>query len=447
MRSKSGVFIIQRKSTGGIARKGVEIMDKPKWFQELTGRGLFQDISDEERLASLPSGSRFYVGFDPTAPSLQLGNLVPLVVAIHLARGGLLPVILFGGATGSIGDPSGKDKERTLLEAETITANIERQRKQVEKLFRDLSVAPEFVNNLDWTQSVPVLDFLRDTGKHLTVNYMIAKEVVKTRLEGHGISFTEFSYMLLQAMDFDHLLRTSDVVLQIGGSDQWGNITAGLELIRKKGSGEAVAFSFPLVTDSAGKKFGKSEDGALWLDKALTSPYKLHQYFLNVDDVDAIRYLKIFTFLTLEEIQEVEKAHLAAPEKRLAQNTLADQLVELIHGKDELDAAKKSREVLFGGSLEGISEDRLLEIFEGVPSSERRRADIIEQPVIETFTGSSLAQSRGEAKRLISGGGGYVNNVRVEDSQALLNSLPLPFPNVVVLRSGKKKYHLIRIVE
>lgn len=420
---------------------------KPQWFQDLTARGLFHDISDEDRLTSLPVGSRFYVGFDPTAPSLQIGNLVPLMVALHLSRAGFQPVILFGGATGFIGDPSGKDKERSLLPQETIVENIKRQKEQVSKLFRDLSVTPEFVNNFDWTHDISILDFLRDTGKHLTVNYMIAKEVVKTRLEGNGISFTEFSYMLLQAMDFEHLLRTSQVVLQIGGSDQWGNITAGLELIRKKGTGEAVAFSFPLITNSDGKKFGKSEGGALWLDPTMTSPFRLHQFMLNVDDADAVRFLKIFSLLSLEEIGEIEEQHLSHPEKRIAQNKLADSIVGLIHGEASLQSAQKSREVLFGGSLEGLTEETLLEIFEGVPSSERKRSEIQDQPVIETFTGSSLAQSRGEAKRLIAGGGGYVNNIRIEDSQTPLNSLPLPFPNVIVLRSGKKKYHLIRLVD
>ncbi|MCB0330107.1 MAG: tyrosine--tRNA ligase [Bdellovibrionales bacterium] len=415
------------------------------WFKELQDRGLIQDVSDEERLSSYGAQTGFYVGFDPTAPSLQLGNLVPLVVAMHLASAGLKPYILFGGATGSIGDPSGKDKERSLLERTVIEKNIATQEAQVLKLFATRGLTATFVNNYEWTKELSVLEFLRDTGKHFTVNYMLAKEVVKTRLEGNGISYTEFSYMLLQSLDFDYLLRNHNVSIQFGGSDQWGNITAGLELIRRKGSGEAAAFSFPLLTNSEGKKFGKSEGGAIWLDETLTSPYRMHQFLLNTEDADSLRYLKVLTFIPLEELEALEQEHLAHPEQRLAQTRLADTLVSFIHGDEALASANRSRNVLFGGTLDGISEIELLEIFQGVPSSEVQKSEIVELPVAELYAGSSLAASRGEAKRLITQGGAYVNGVRVDDPQQTVGTLSLPFEGVIVLRSGKKKYHLVKL--
>ena len=421
--------------------------EEPKWLKNLRSRGLIQDVSDEERLAGLPEGSGFYVGFDPTAPSLQLGNLVPLVVAMHLAEAGFTPYILFGGATGAIGDPSGKDKERSLLPRETIDANIATQQSQTSELFKRRGLTPQFVNNFDWTHDVSMLEFLRDVGKHFTVNYMLAKEVVKTRLDSAGISYTEFSYMLLQALDFDYLFPEKGVRLQFGGSDQWGNITAGLEYIRRRGTGEAVAFSFPLITNSEGKKFGKSADGAIWLDGDLTSSYKLHQFLLNVEDDEAISHLQVFTFVDLEEIESLKKEHLASPEKRLAQQRLADEIVALVHGEDAVQSVNKSRKVLFGGSLEGITEEELLQVFEGVPSSEVSKKEALEQSIVECFAESSLASSRGEAKRLISQGGCYVNDERVTDPQAPMKDCPQPFQKVIVLRSGKKKYHLLKLTD
>ncbi len=413
--------------------------------ETLKSRGLLQDISDPDLANKLPAGTPFYVGFDPTAPSLQLGNLVPIITAIHLARAGLKPIILFGGATGAIGDPSGKNAERTLLPQETIERNVRFQQEQLKALLARHAISAKFVNNYDWTSQVSVLDFLREVGKYLTVNYMIAKEVVKTRLEDGGISYTEFSYMLLQGADFLHLYQNENCRLQIGGSDQWGNITAGLELIRKKIQGDAYAFSMPLITDASGKKFGKSEGGAIWMDPKLTSPFKLHQYLINVPDAEALRFLKVFTFLELSEIAEIEKTMQAEPEKRAAQNRLADELCNFIHGEAETIKAHASAKVLFGGSIEGIAESALAEIFADVPSSSMSRAEIQDLPVLDLFVSSGLSKSKGEARRLIESNGAYLNNerisgvaVKVQETSALTRSL-------ILLRSGKKSYHLIKL--
>ena len=276
-------------------------------MRELSWRGLVQEMSDPEMFSKLRAGDAFYIGFDPTAPSLQVGNLVQILVAIHLTKAGLKPILLFGGATGMIGDPGGRSAERNLLELSVVADNVTRQELQAKTLWERAgqTCTPTFVNNLTWSKDVSMLSFLRDIGKHFTVNYMIAKESVKTRLSGDGISYTEFSYMLLQAFDFLHLYQNNNVRLQFGGSDQWGNITAGLELIRRKIQGDAYAFCGPLITNSEGKKFGKSAGNAVWLDPKLTSPYKFHQFWLNVPDADVIRLLKVFTFESEESIKAI----------------------------------------------------------------------------------------------------------------------------------------------
>lgn len=411
----------------------------------LRARGLVHDCSDEKAMLNLKPQDGFYVGFDPTAPSLQLGNLVPLVVTIHLAKAGLTPVLLFGGATGAIGDPSGKSAERQLLERATIESNIANHQRTVSGIFERLKIKPHFVNNYDWTKDISVLEFLRDVGKHFTVNYMVAKEVVKTRLGGEGISFTEFSYMLLQANDFLHLHQHHNCKLQIGGSDQWGNITAGLELIRRKIQGEAVAFSIPLLTDSQGKKFGKSEGGTLWLDPSATSPYRFHQFWLNVADADVGRYLRVFTFFEEDEIQALEKATKEAPEKRAAQNALADSVCSLVHGESATRDARRCAEVLFGGSLDGLSSQQLEEIFQDSPSSTLLRSQILKSSFAEILTTSGLVKSKGEAKRLIQNGGAYLNNQRVNDVDFQVSDDATLASGVLVLRSGKKQYHLVKV--
>jgi tyrosyl-tRNA synthetase len=415
----------------------------------LQSRGLIQDISDEAGIRNLPPKTPFYVGFDPTAPSLQIGNLIPLLVALHLGRAGFTPIILFGGATGTIGDPSGKSQERQLLTHDTIEKNVAHQSEQVRTLFARLNLTVSFVNNFDWTKDISILDFLRDTGKHFTVNYMIAKEVVKTRLEGAGISFTEFSYMLLQAYDFCHLYQNKGCKIQIGGSDQWGNITAGLELIRKRLQGEAYGFSWPLLTNAQGKKFGKSESGTLWLDPTMTSPYTFHQFWLNTEDADVIRLLKIFTFLSEGEIQGIEQEMQKAPEKRPAQKLLADTICTLVHGEEATLDAKRSAQVLFGGSLEGLSEEKLVEIFKDVPSKTLTKGEVAGATAIDLFVASGALSSKGEARRLITSGGAYINNERVTGETLPLGENPAMqealSKNVLVLRTGKKSYTLVKL--
>lgn len=412
---------------------------------ELRWRGLIQDITDEKAIDALGAGQSSYVGIDPTAPSLQLGNLIPLIVSVHLGKAGLTPMILFGGATGSIGDPSGRSQERQLLDRSVTEGNVKKQQDQVSALFSRLGVKASFVNNFDWTHSISILDFLRDIGKHFTVNYMLSKDVVSARLAGEGISFTEFSYMLLQAADYLHLYQTKQCRLQVGGSDQWGNITAGLELIRKKGLSGAEALSWPLITDSQGKKFGKSAGGAIWLDPQMTSPYKFHQFWLNIEDADVVKYLKIFTFLSHQEIEALEAATKSAPEKREAQKALADYMTTLIHGEQATADAKRSAEVLFGGSLEGLSAQNLEEIFSEVPSSAISRDSIAGMTVIDLFAGAKLASSKGEAKRLITAGGAYINNQRISDVEAKLAGVKPLEDKLFLLRSGKKNYHLVKV--
>lgn len=413
----------------------------------LRSRGLIQDVSDAEGIKHLGPGDSAYVGFDPTAPSLQLGNLVSLVTALHLGQLGLKPILLFGGATAAIGDPSGKKSERVLLDIETVAANKKRIETKVVEICDRMRVKPAFVNNYDWTKDIGVIEFLRDVGKHFTVNYMLAKETVKTRLDGDGISFTEFSYMLLQSYDFLHLHQTYKCRLQFGGSDQWGNITAGLELIRRKLQAEVFAFCTPLITDSQGRKFGKSEGGALYLDGTMTSPYKLHQFLLNVEDASAIHFLRVFTFLTDDQIAEIEKAFKAGPEKREAQRALADAVCALVHGEAATAEAKKSAEVLFGGSIQGLNETQLEDIFAEVPSSEVKRKELAALTVADIFVTSGLSKSKGEAKKLAASGGVYINNERIPDALTPLNSAPLGDRRLFVLRSGKKNYHLVRIAD
>lgn len=416
--------------------------------EELTWRGLIQDTSDPEIFSKLKSGDAFYIGFDPTAPSFQVGNLVPLIASIHLTKAGLKPILLFGGATGMIGDPGGKSAERNLLPLEQVAQNVERQKAQATGLWQHagLSVTPEVVNNLDWSKDISMLTFLRDVGKHFTVNYMIAKDSVKSRLSGDGISYTEFSYMLLQANDFAHLYTTKNCKLQIGGSDQWGNITAGLELIRRKLHKEAFALSFPLITNSEGKKFGKSEGNAVWLDPHMTSPYKFHQFWLNVPDGDVIRLLKIFTLESKETIEAVEREMALHPEQRPAQKLLADSLCTFVHGAQATADAKKCAQALFSGTLAELSNEQILEVFQDAPSSSISRSDAGTIDVL-TLLSTTVAKSKGEARRLVQGGGIYVDSERVSNEAMKISETALTTKGFIVLRSGKKNYHLVRLAD
>lgn len=415
------------------------------FLDQLSTRGLLHECSDTEQLRKLHA-THFYCGFDPTAPSLQLGNLVPIMAMSYIARSGHKPVVLFGGATGAIGDPSGKSSERKLLSEQQIEHNLDLQKKQFIEIFKRLEQPVQFVNNAEWSKDLSLLDFLREVGKYFTVNWMMQKDSVKTRLEGDGISYTEFSYMLLQAHDFYHLYTKHGVKLQVGASDQWGNITAGLELIRRKAQGHAFGLVFPLLTDSNGKKFGKSESGSIWLDQELTSPYELHQFLLNSRDDQVIKLIKIFSRSTQEEIRQLEADMLSAPEKRLAQKALADEVCNLVHGPEATQLAKRCADVLFGGSFEGLSKTQLVSIFKDAPASELTRARINELSFVELLLESTLVKSKGEAKRLLQSGGAYLNNQRISDEQLKLKDSQALASDLLVLRTGKKNYHLIKVV-
>ncbi len=405
-------------------------------LDELENRGLLFDIANKEALTPCP----FYLGIDPTAPSLQIGNLVGLLTTARLAQAGFEPIILFGGATGSIGDPSGKSAERKLLDRSEIQSNIEAQKKQVNEIFSKLNITPKFVDNYDWTHNVSILDFLRDIGKHFTVNYMLAKDSVKNRIEGDGISFTEFTYMLLQAFDFLFLYKNYGCKLQVGGSDQWGNMTAGLELIRRKLSGEASVLCWPLLTDKAGRKFGKSESDAIWLDPKLTSPYKCYQYLLNVADDEVIKLLKIFSFKSLNDISAIESEFKAAPEKRTAQKELAESVTKLVHGEEKTAEALNATSVLFGGGdLNQLPETLLKEVFSEVPHSRVSKDERLSAS--DLFIKAGVVKSKGEAKRLISAGGAYIQGTRISDPD---ESVRLD-RSVLILRSGKKSYFLVEV--
>jgi tyrosyl-tRNA synthetase len=427
--------------------KNLQYIEIMSFISVLNARGLVQDVSDPAIESKIAPDSGFYVGFDPTSPNLHIGNLIQAIVAIHIAKNSnLRPIILFGGSTGSIGDPSGRTQERRLLDRETIEQNVASHINILRSIFDRVGVTCEYVDNYSWTQPISVLDFLRDTGKHFTVNYMIAKEVVKTRLEGEGISFTEFSYMILQALDFKHLYQSHNCRLQFGGSDQWGNITAGLELIRRSLQGEAFALSVPLCVDSEGRKFGKTAAGAVWINQEGLSPYEFHQYFLNVGDADVEKMLKTFTFTPLDEIAEIIRRHQESPEKRFAQLHLADRVTALVHGDDAVREANQSRSVLFGGSIEGIDERSLLKIFSGVPSTEIAVSEFEPLTAVDLFVRSGLTPSKGEARRLIQSGGAYVNNERVTDGTILATTMRKAERSIFVLRSGKKNYHLIKVI-
>lgn len=421
-------------------------------FDELKWRGLVFDAT--EGLPDLLAKEKitFYNGFDPTATSLHVGNMVPLMSMARLQRFGHTPIVLSGGGTGMIGDPGGKSQERNLLTREQIEANVEAIRGQLTALldFEAKSNPAKLVNNIDWLQPVTMIDFLRDVGKHFTVNYMTAKDSVKSRLdrEGAGISFTEFSYMLLQAYDFQHLYDTHGCRLQTGGSDQWGNITAGTELIRRTRSLKAHGMVFPLITNEDGSKFGKTAAGTnAWLDPERTSPYRFYQFWFNSSDADAIRYLKIFTWLNREEIGEFEQLVAERPEKREAQRRLAQEVTRMIHGETAVSKAEQAAQVLFGGEISGLDAGDIQDIFAEVPSSELAKASLEGDglSVVDLLVHSGMAKSKGEARRDIKGGGIYLNNQRIADTVAAASLTQSIDGQYLVLRKGRKRYHLIKV--
>ena len=422
-------------------------------LDELDARGQVADSTDRAALQALLGGTgvRFYIGFDPTGVSLHIGSLVPIMLMARLQRAGHAPIAVVGGATGMIGDPSGKSDERNLLDRETLARNLAGIRAQLER-FLDFTPGPSgalIVNNADWTEPVSFIEFLRVYGKHLTVNYMMAKESVRARLEDRdqGISYTEFSYMLLQAFDFVHLAERYDCKLQMGATDQWGNITAGIELQRKMGRPPLHGMVCPLLLDSTGKKMGKTAAGtSVWLDPAITSPYAFYQYLLNVEDADVERLLLTFSWRPLDEITDLARRHKAAPEERLGQRTLAEDVTRFVHGDEALRRAQRASQVMFGGSLEGLSDQDLEPLLGDVPSSQVARSALdAGLSLVELMVETRLAESKGAARRLLTAGGVYVNNQRVSDPAARVTAGDLATESMIVLRAGKKSYHIVRV--
>ncbi len=414
---------------------------------DLASRNLIFQLT-YENLGSILSAERppVYCGFDPTNASLHLGNLLLIVSLMRFQQAGFKPIILVGGATGLIGDPSGKSAERILLNKEVIEDNLRGIEVQFRRFldFEPGASSAELVNNAEWFYTYSFIDFLRDVGKHFSIAAMLGKEAVRNRLAS-GLSFTEFSYTLLQAYDFLHLLDTRGCRIQVGGQDQWGNITAGIDLIRKLRHTECYGATFPLLTDAAGRKFGKSVEGALWLDKNRTSPYQLYQYLMNTTDSDVIRFLKYFTFLTLEEIDAYDRLLQAAPEKREAQKKLAWEVTRLVHGDEEAAMARKASEVLFGGEISGLTDAVLERIFSEVPQYRYAASDLASGvEMIGLLVACQAAPSRGAARRLISQGGVYINNRQIDESLGTLTAEHLASEHFIVLRTGKKKYCLIR---
>jgi len=419
-------------------------------LDELSWRGLLQDVTEgaADHLAEPRAG---YIGFDPTASSLHVGHLVGVMNLVHFQRAGHHPIALVGGATGLIGDPSGKSAERNLLTAETTRENAEAIRKQLEPFldFEAKDNPARMRNNLDWLGQLSLIDFLREVGKHFSVNAMLRKESVKRRIESEesGISFTEFSYQLLQAYDFARLCEDDDCTVQLGGSDQWGNITAGTDLIRRMHGCEAHGVVFPLMTNSAGKKFGKTEEGAVWLDPDRTSPFRFYQFWINTTDEDAGRYLRIFTLMDQGAIGELESAHAEAPWKRAAQRALAEDVTRRVHGEDGLARAQRATDALFGGELDGLSADEIADVFADVSSSDMARSALEGDGVgiIDLLADAGVASSKGEARRAVEGGGIYVNAQRVESVDSTIDLGRAIEGRFLVLRKGKKSYHLVRV--
>jgi tyrosyl-tRNA synthetase len=412
----------------------------PTLLDDLEWRGLIADSTDRDALReALGAGSvKFYIGFDPTAPSLHMGNLLQIITAMRLQRAGHTPFALVGGATGMIGDPK-ESGERTLNSLDTVKEWVEKVRRQLEPFFEfEGPNAATIVNNYDWTAALSTIDFLREIGKHFPVNRMLSRETVRKRLES-GISYTEFSYVLLQSMDFLNLYRDFGVTLQHGGSDQWGNITGGVELIRRADGGLAHAFTTPLVTKADGTKYGKTEGGALWLDPEMMSPYSFHQFWLNVEDAKVGEMLRFFTFLSHEEIEELDQQTAEKPFLRAGQKALADHMTTLVHGERETEQAKAAAAALFGGGdFSVLAPATLAAALREAGTVSVDRADGLS--VVDLLVKAELAASRGEARRTIGEGGAYVNNVRVENPEAVVSEADLIDGSWLVLRRGKKRF-------
>ncbi len=420
-------------------------------FADLTWRGLIHQTTDDAHLAQwLASGSRtLYIGFDPTAPSLHVGSLLPLLMLRRFQRAGHRPIALVGGATGMIGDPSGKSVERNWMPLDTLHANVAGLQAQMRRFVDFEGPSPALlVNNFDWMQRVSFLDFLRDVGKNCPVNVMLAKDSIKSRLDrpDAGLTYTEFSYMLLQAYDFVHLYDQYGCELQAGGSDQWGNVTAGIDLARRMRGVQLHGLTCPLLTKSDGAKMGKSEQGTVWLAADRTSPYVFYQYWINVADADAGRCLRMLTELSRDEIEALDAARQTQPQRRDSQRRLADELTRLVHGDTGLAVARRATDVFFGAEIADLNDDQLTEIFTDVPSRQLARDQLAAAglALIDALCAAGLAKSKGEARRTIQQGGAYVNNRRVSDVENRLTAADLASETVLVLRSGKKNYALLR---
>jgi tyrosyl-tRNA synthetase len=420
----------------------------PQLLDDLAWRGLVAHSTDVDALrAALTSESvRFYVGFDPTAPSLHLGNLVQIVTAMRLQRAGHTPYVLVGGATGMIGDPK-ESGERILNSAETVKDWVERVRRQIEPFLTfEGDNGATMVNNLDWTGNLSTIDFLRDIGKHFPVNRMLARDVVRTRLEA-GISYTEFSYVLLQSMDFLNLFREHGVVLQFGGSDQWGNLTGGVELIRRADGGHAHAFATPLITKADGTKYGKTEGGALWLDPEMTTPYAFYQFWLNVEDEKVVELLKVFTFLSRVEIEALEERHAEKPFLRVAQRTLAAEVTTLVHGADETERAVRASEALFGdGDITQLDRALLDDALSQVGIAQELELNGSPMPTVRELFATYVCTSGKEADRAIAEGSAYLNNERVVDGAARPELGALLGGAWLLLRRGKKRQVPLKVL-
>ena len=421
----------------------------PTLSEDLAFRGLIHQVTDE-RVPALLDGDRLtaYIGFDPSAASLQLGNLVGVLNLVRLQRAGHRPIALAGGGTGMVGDPGGKTEERSLLQADDLRANLAGIRAQLER-FLDFDAGAVLVDNGEWLWEVKLLDFLRDVGKHFTVNAMIARESIRARLEGReqGISYTEFSYMLLQAYDYLQLFDQYGCSLQLGGSDQWGNIVAGVDLVRRVRGAEVHALTTPLLTDDQGRKLGKTESGTIWLDEARTSPYQLHQYLLNTPDSRAGAYLRALTLLPHERIDELDHATADHPEKRDAQRTLAHEVVSLVHGEAEAVGAEQAARALFGEEVAALDEPTLLAVFAEAPATVVPRSALAGDglSLVEALADCGLTPSRSAARTAVQQGGAYVNNRRAAGIDRRLTTDDLLHDRYVVLRRGRRDHHLLKV--
>jgi tyrosyl-tRNA synthetase len=419
------------------------------FVEELKWRGMIHDImpGTEEQLQKEVTTA--YIGFDPTADSLHIGSLVQIMILVHLQRCGHKPIALMGGATGMVGDPSGKSKERNMLSEDVLQHNLQSVQKQMERFldFDSGETSAEIVNNYDWFKDFSFLDFIREAGKHISINYMMAKDSVKSRLET-GMSFTEFSYQLVQGYDFYWLYKNKNCKIQLGGSDQWGNITTGTEFIRRKDGGEAFAVTTPLIKKADGGKFGKTEEGNVWLDKRLTSPYKFYQFWLNSSDEDVKKYIRIFTLLTKEEIEKLEAQHDEAPHTRLLQKTLAEDITIRVHSKEDLDAAIKASNILFGKStsedLLSIDEETFLSVFEGVSQFSVGKADLGTDIFDFLAEKTQVFSSKGEARRMIQSNAVSINKEKIT-SDKVLSENDLISNKYLLVQKGKKNYFLITV--